>query len=174
MDPGLDVVTHLEVECAKQLGDLCRLQAKIPDYDITGFSPAQWNDGKAMQALVHALAQDSEIIGEDGDKTICAGHAALDVGSSEAHVANISHAMLMANEHFDVPMMGEAADFADPKGHEKELVMYLAYFQQLESDEMRARLISENADGERRGPVPIRRSPNGASHGDLSGCKGAS
>ena len=31
------------------------IKKKIPDYDITGFSPKQWNDGKAVNAIVDAL-----------------------------------------------------------------------------------------------------------------------
>jgi len=32
------------------------IKRKIPDYNITGFSGKQWNDGKALNALIDALS----------------------------------------------------------------------------------------------------------------------
>jgi hypothetical protein len=35
----------------------------IPDYHITGFSGKQWNDGKALNALIDALSPGTRVRG---------------------------------------------------------------------------------------------------------------
>ena len=99
------------------------VQKKIPDYAIKGFSGKQWNDGKALQALVHALAQDPEIIGAYGDSSLCAEHASLSVATEEERIDNLAFAMTQAYEVMGIPILNEPQELADPKLDEKTLVV---------------------------------------------------
>ena len=87
---------------------------------------------------MHAVAQDEELIGPYGDKTVCSGHASLRTDSHDARVGNVAYGMAKAVEELGIPMLLSPAAVADPKMDEKALVMYLAYFQNAEGDEWKA------------------------------------
>lgn len=92
---------------------LAFIQEKIPDLNITGFSAAQWNDGKAVSALINALAP-----------VLFTNYAALSGDAKQ----NWADALETANVDLKIPTLLDAEDFADPHIDERTLVTYLTYF----------------------------------------------
>lgn len=92
---------------------LAWIQEKIPEYHITRFGQ-QWNDGKALCALVNAISP-----GTYPD------HAEMD---SSQQLANVNKGMDMALEHYAIPRIIDAEDITNPHVPEPLLVTYLSYF----------------------------------------------
>jgi filamin len=99
---------------------LAWVQKMIPDYNITGFSAKQWNDGRAVNAIINAVRGG-----------LCKDHASLKTGSVTDREANWKSAMAVGLEKFKIPQLCDAEDLASDETDERSLVMYLSYYQHI-------------------------------------------
>lgn len=89
------------------------VQSKIPEYNITGFTK-DWNDGRALCALVNALAPGS-----------CKDHRSLD---STKGVDNNNKGIMLANDNLSIPQVIAPEDLANPKVDEQSVMTYISLF----------------------------------------------
>eukprot|EP00026_Physarum_polycephalum_P007664 Phypoly_transcript_07729.p1 GENE.Phypoly_transcript_07729~~Phypoly_transcript_07729.p1 ORF type:complete len:297 (+),score=50.66 Phypoly_transcript_07729:168-1058(+) len=89
------------------------VRSKIPEYDIKGFTK-DWNDGRALNALVNALAPGT-----------APGHRGMD---SSKGAENNSKGMDLANENLGIPYVIAPEDLANPKVDEQSVMTYISYF----------------------------------------------
>ena len=92
---------------------LAWIQSKIPEYNITRFGQ-QWNDGKALCALVNAI-----------NPGLCPDHAGLDANTN---LSNVNNGMEMALQNLKIPRIIDPEDMINPQVSEPLLVTYLSYF----------------------------------------------
>jgi len=93
------------------------VQSKIPEYNIKGFK-TDWNDGRALNGLVNALAPGS-----------CNNHQALDPSRK---VDNCRDGINLANDTFGIPKIITPESLAHPKVDEQSVMTYISYFRNAE------------------------------------------
>jgi filamin len=89
------------------------VRSKIPEYDIKGFTK-DWNDGRALNGLVDALAPGA-----------APGHRGLDPSKGND---NNSKGMDLAHENLGIPYVIAPEDLANPKVDEQSVMTYISYF----------------------------------------------
>lgn len=92
------------------------MQSKIPDYGITGFTK-QWNDGKALNALIDAL-----------HPGLAPNHASLPGSDAERCGAGID----LGHDTWGVPKLLDAEDLANPKVDEHSVMAYISYYRDID------------------------------------------
>jgi hypothetical protein len=88
------------------------VRSKIPEYNIQGFTK-DWNDGKAICALVNAI-----------QPGLCPEHRNLD---PKKNVENATRGIDMAYENFDVPKILDPSDMCNPRVDELSMMTYISY-----------------------------------------------
>jgi hypothetical protein len=99
---------------------LAWVQSLIPDYNILGFTAKQWNDGKAMNAIINAIRGG-----------LCKDHASLSTGGVKDREKNWGSAITVGLDKFKIPQLCDAEDLASDEMDERSLVMYLSYYQHI-------------------------------------------
>lgn len=89
------------------------VRSKIPEYDIKGFTK-DWNDGRALNGLVNALAPGT-----------CIGHRGLNPANG---AKNNQDGMDLANNNLGIPYVIAPEDLANPKVDEQSVMTYISYF----------------------------------------------
>jgi len=89
------------------------VRKKIPEYDIKNFTK-DWNDGRAICALVDAL--------EPG---LCPNHRGLNPANS---LQNAGQGIDMGFNNLGVPKIIEANEMVNPKVDEQAMMTYISYF----------------------------------------------
>jgi glutaredoxin len=94
------------------------IRKKIPEYNIQNFTK-DWNDGRAICGLVHAL-----------DPSLCPDHRQLDPGNA---LQNATKGVDTALNHLNVPPIVEPAEMVNPKVDEHSMMTYLSIFRDLDN-----------------------------------------
>jgi len=89
------------------------VRKKIPEYDIKNFTK-DWNDGRAICALVNAL--------EPG---LCPNHRGLNAANA---LQNAGQGIDMGFNNLGVPKIIEANEMVNPKVDEQAMMTYISYF----------------------------------------------
>eukprot|EP01119_Soliformovum_irregulare_P005582 TRINITY_DN17323_c0_g1_i1.p1 TRINITY_DN17323_c0_g1~~TRINITY_DN17323_c0_g1_i1.p1 ORF type:complete len:494 (-),score=154.72 TRINITY_DN17323_c0_g1_i1:202-1620(-) len=93
------------------------VRSKIPEYDIKGFTK-DWNDGKAICALVDALAPGT-----------CKDHRSLNPGDA---LANATRGIDAGYNTLGVPRIVLPDEMVHPKVDEHAMMTYIAYYRDLD------------------------------------------
>jgi len=94
------------------------VQSKIPDYNIKGFTK-DWNDGKAVCALVDAL-----------QPGLCPDHKSLNAGKA---LDNATKGIDIAHNQMGIPPVLAPEDMVNPKVDELSMMTYISYFRDWEN-----------------------------------------
>ena len=89
-------------------------------YDINGFTK-DWNDGKALAALVDALSGGG-----------FPNHRELPTGDRKHHDRNCQKGIDLAFDLFEVPKLLDGDDLANPKIDQNSVMTYISYFRNLD------------------------------------------
>jgi glutaredoxin-related protein len=93
------------------------VRSKIPEYNITGFKK-DWNDGRALNALVDALGPG-----------LAPGHKGLNPANA---AKNNQDGIDLAANTWGVPKVIDGTDLANPRVDEQAVMTYISYFRDID------------------------------------------
>ena len=101
------------------------VKSMIPSHQISGFSASEWNDGTALNALIHAVSH--------GELSGAAELANAHAKSREEYVRNWAAGLSLAHDKMAIPKLIDPADPrkadpTDPAVAEADLMMYISCF----------------------------------------------
>ncbi|EDQ90295.1 uncharacterized protein MONBRDRAFT_36696 [Monosiga brevicollis MX1] len=91
------------------------VRSKIPEYNIKNLNK-DWNDGRAMAALVNVIAGEPQVIPNHGEMLV------------ENAKRNATTAIDAAEEYLGIPKVLEPEDLVNPDLDELSMMTYLSYF----------------------------------------------
>lgn len=105
------------------------VRAQIPEYDVKNFT-TDWQDGRALCALVNALG---------GEPRLLPTHRQMTVGANGANLTNCKTGIDAAKEHLGVPRLIAAEDLSTvPDEH--SVVTYISFFREAKRQDLGPRL----------------------------------